>query len=773
MKKSGLLLFWTALLLVSICSPLSETTANAAVQETYYASPTGGGTVCTLAAPCSLTGARDKVRTVNASMSGDIVIMLRGGMYALTQSLAFDYRDSGTNGHRIIWQNYAGEEPIFSGGQSLSGGWTLHDSTAGIYKKTGVTQRFRQLYVDQSPAVRARKPNATDPDTMGAYHEAISAGVTNKQYKINKSEIANWSNLNQVEMVLQPHWYHNRLRVSSFATDSDYAYVSFLAPEHNSAFTKAASFYTANAYHFENAYELLDAPGEWYLDRSSNTLYYKPRTGENMASASVIVPVVDVLLQLSGTTANPIHHLQFGGITFQHSGWDAPSSNGLVATQAASPINSLNVPGSVQATYGYQLRFIGNTFRQLGATGLKLGYGIKQSQVVNNVFDHIAANGVELRSPIAASDANLTKHILIGNNAITRVGQQYTNGIGIVGYFVQNTLIEHNEISYSPYMGIQLGGQAGCNCATGMQTNRIRANDIHHVMQLHDDGGAIYTLGRQSGTIVERNYIHDFGKSSYAMNYPVAALYLDNYSEYIRVQDNVLSAIHTASGAQMTYEQVGVGAINNLWSGNDTQNATVIGEAGIRSTYAEPSMILLEESFDAGTTGTAPAAWTIATGNGSVQTADLPSTTDKSVLLSKPLSATSTLAKKTWTPATGIVSLHLRVRPEQTSGWKMAPYVLDGTGTAAVSVAFDSGYIKAYNGSTLVPLQSFTAGAWYELLLVPNTGTDQYDLYVDGIRKLANAGFRNSVANIGGIQLGIGDGHSGGFHFDQIAVNAP
>jgi hypothetical protein len=773
MRKTALLTVVIALLLGGVSYSLPRTPVHAAIQATYYAAPTGSGTACTLAAPCSMDGVRDKVRTVNASMTGDIDVMLRGGLYALTGPLTLDYRDSGTNGHSIIWRNYAGETPIISGERSLAGGWTLHDSGAGIYKKTGVAPRFRQLYVEGTAAVRSRTPNLNDPDTMGGYYKTISANLTSKQYKIIKSEVSSWSNLNQVEMVVQPHWYHNQLRVASFTTDASYAYVSFLSPEQDFAFNKAAGFYSNNAYHFENAYELLDSPGEWYLDRFTNTLYYKPRAGENMATASVIAPVTDTLLRLNGTMTNPIHHLEFNGLNFRHTGWDTPSTNGLVATQAASPVNSLNVPGSVQATYGYQIRFVGNTFRQLGATGLKLGNGIKHSQVVGNIFEDIAANGIMLTSPRLASAADLTEQVLIGNNAISRVGQLYKNGIGIVGAFVQGVVIEHNEISYSPYMGIQFGGQTGCNCETGMRSNRIHANHIHHVMQLYDDGGAIYTLGRQPGTIIDRNYIHDLSKSTYAMSYPVAGLYLDNYSEYIRVQDNVLSSIDTASGVTATYEQTGIGAINNLWSNNDTLNATVISEAGVSSSYTEPSISLFEENFNGGTAGTPPTGWTVAAGSGSVQIANMPSTADKSVLVSKAVSTSSTIAKKTWANADGIVTMQLRIRPEQTGGWKMAPYVLSETGTAAISIAFDAGFIKAYIGSTLTNLQSFTAGAWYELLLVMDTDTDKFDLYVDGIRILANAAFRNAVENVGGIQLGIGDGHAGSFYFDHIQMLTP
>ena len=77
----------TALVATGVVA-LGQQPAAAAVQYTFYASPTGSGTTCSLAAPCSLTGARDKVRTVNAAMTGDIVVNLRGGTYALTSTFA-------------------------------------------------------------------------------------------------------------------------------------------------------------------------------------------------------------------------------------------------------------------------------------------------------------------------------------------------------------------------------------------------------------------------------------------------------------------------------------------------------------------------------------------------------------------------------------------------------------------------------------------------------------------------------------------------------------
>ena len=43
---------------------------------------------------------------------------------------------------------------------------------------------------------------------------------------------------------------------------------------------------------------------------------------------------------------------------------------------------------------------------------------------------------------------------------------------------------------------------------TVARNHKISNNQIHHVMQILSDGGGIYTLGRQPGSILSENQIH-------------------------------------------------------------------------------------------------------------------------------------------------------------------------------------------------------------------------------------------------------------------------
>jgi len=148
------------LLLGLLFAPCCGGASAAVVQATYYVSPSGSDADSgTLGAPFrTIEKARDVVRTVNASMKGDIVVYLRGGTYALDSTVAFGPADGGKNGYYVKYAAYTGETPLLTGGVPVTG-WTVSDQAKNIWKATGVTSRFRQLYVNGTKAIRARFPN--------------------------------------------------------------------------------------------------------------------------------------------------------------------------------------------------------------------------------------------------------------------------------------------------------------------------------------------------------------------------------------------------------------------------------------------------------------------------------------------------------------------------------------------------------------------------------------------------------------------------------------
>ena len=78
-------------------------------------------------------------------------------------------------------------------------------------------------------------------------------------------------------------------------------------------------------YYVENAMELLDQPGEWYLNRETGVLSYRPMPGEQMEQVTVIAPRLTELVRLAGNAdqKNLVQHITLRGLAFQHGDWGA------------------------------------------------------------------------------------------------------------------------------------------------------------------------------------------------------------------------------------------------------------------------------------------------------------------------------------------------------------------------------------------------------------------------------------------------------------------
>lgn len=131
-----------------------------AATTNFYVDPVNGSErnsgTSTAAAFKTIQAAKAAVRAVNANMSDDIVVNLRGGIYPLTTPITFGTSDSGTNGHTVVYQAYNGETPVITSGRAIIG-WTA--AAGGEYKAPVGTLDFRQMYVNGVRATRARYPD--------------------------------------------------------------------------------------------------------------------------------------------------------------------------------------------------------------------------------------------------------------------------------------------------------------------------------------------------------------------------------------------------------------------------------------------------------------------------------------------------------------------------------------------------------------------------------------------------------------------------------------
>jgi len=202
-------------------------------------------------------------------MSDDIVVVLHAGRHVLDRTLVLDHRDSGTGGHCVVYRSRGGEAAILSGARPI-GGW--RPGSAGRWQARTDIDNFRQLYVGGVRAVRARGRPPRDIKLLGQ-----------NGYGTSQIEMADWANTQDIELCYQVVWTHTRCKVQSITRRGASAVLTMLQPQFGLARTKEGVRVSLPSY-MENALELLDEPGEWYLDRRARTVHYLPKPGQGNGS---------------------------------------------------------------------------------------------------------------------------------------------------------------------------------------------------------------------------------------------------------------------------------------------------------------------------------------------------------------------------------------------------------------------------------------------------------------------------------------------------------
>lgn len=136
----------------------------------------------------TLRQARDLVRARAARLTADLTVHLAPGTYRQTTPLVLDARDSGTHGHRIVWQG--GGTAVISGGRQVTG-WSQVPGRSGLWSAPAPQDLTdtRQLYVDGVRAQRAR----------GAVPVQLTRTATG--YTASSDTLAHWKHPSDAEFV--------------------------------------------------------------------------------------------------------------------------------------------------------------------------------------------------------------------------------------------------------------------------------------------------------------------------------------------------------------------------------------------------------------------------------------------------------------------------------------------------------------------------------------------------------------------------------------------
>ncbi len=578
----------------------------------------------------ALRKVRNMRRLNDPAVKSGVRILLTGGIHKLEEPIFIRHEDSGTSESPTTIEAAENATPIISGGVEINN-WKKAGKINGLKsgevwvanapKKAGAVLDFRQLWVNGKKAVRAKSTSGDKMDRILSWDKASETCWIPFKDKSVKFEPG-------MEMFIQQWWAIANLRIKNMEVKGDSAKLYFHQPESRIQSEHPwpapwISEKTGNsAFFLNNAKSLLNEPGEWYLDKENAKIYYYPKKGERLNSSTVVVPVLESLLEITGTIDYPVSHVYFKGISFQYSNWLRPSQQGHVPIQAGMYLldaYKLKEPGTpdkaglenqawigrpraaVEVNFSNNIKFQACSFQHLASTGLDLHKGNNNNLVQGNLFKDIGGSAInvgvfsdeafETHLPYNPKDVReVSNNETIVDNLITDVTNEDWGCVGISAGFVKNITIAHNDISEVSYTGIGLGW-GWTKTINAMSGNKVIANNIHRYGKHLYDTAGIYTLSAQPGSVIKENVIDSIYFNPYAHDpYHWFYLYTDEGSAYFTVKDNWVPAekfLQNANGP------------NNLWTNNNAfVSETIKDNAGIRTPYKSLlSEVVVDENW--------------------------------------------------------------------------------------------------------------------------------------------------------------------------------
>ncbi len=497
----------------------------------------------------TLQRARDAVTALKAEQDGvldqPVRVLLREGTWRLEAPLELGPEISGSEDAPVTFAAYPGERPVLSGGVVIDG-WSEQPDGSWQARVPGVAEGewdFRQLFVregDDAPWQRRYRP------TMGAF---VIAGLTDApefdssmrhrqsqdEFRYHPDDIRQFENLSEVEVVALHSWSSSRLRIREIDEQ-----------EHVVRFTgrpvyRIGHWFRAgrNPYFLDNVKEAFGEPGRWYLDESTGTVSYMPLPGEDPAQMTFVAPRAQQLLRISGDAeaGEFVEHLRFRGIEFAHSAWELPEE-GYSAGQGMT-----NLPAAVKVTRARDCAFEDCTVAHTGAYALSLGEGCHDNEVLGCRMYDLGGGGVKVGTGARnAEPPALATGNVVANCAIADGGLEHFSAHGIWVGITDGTRVEHNLVRDFLYSTVSVGW-SWSDAPTSCKNNIVEANHLHDAMKLLSDGGGIYSLGFQPGTILRANHIHHVHESKFHGGAPNNGIFLDQGSSGFLIERNIFHHI--------------------------------------------------------------------------------------------------------------------------------------------------------------------------------------------------------------------------------------
>lgn len=447
----------------------------------------------------TLERARDEIRGLrdeNGDLAEPVTVTLRRGTYALARTFVLTPADSGSEACPIAYRAAPGEAVLLVGAKPVRAWRPAADGlcVASLRDQGFQFLGFHQLFCEGQRQTLARHPNRdpAHPHTGGLLYVDAPSQEPKRglHYAPGEIPLESWDDVDQAEINIFPYncWDHNITRVRRF--DSATRHIRLRYPV-------AGRINEGNRYFVQNVRGALDAPGEWYLDRTTGELSFLPPRG-SVSDGDVVLPVVENLIELQGTEKNAVRHVIIRGLQLLYAEQDGIAMEGAEHCQV-----------------------IGCTVRNVGGVGVNAGFVRNASRGIGNAW----RRGPRRRTRVHSGDRSLLRGVPCANCRIAGNDIDSVGGDGLILAGNENTA-DNNHISR-----VGLYDMVCAGITVGGDANRVSHNEIHDVPR---DG--VFVNGARN--VLEYNTIRN--SMLYTADNSAIALRQHNVERAVRDIGNVI-----------------------------------------------------------------------------------------------------------------------------------------------------------------------------------------------------------------------------------------
>ncbi len=486
--------------------------------------------------------AKELVKAIEADET--VTVWFREGTYFIEDTVEFTEDDK----ENVIYRSYPDEKVEFTGARAISD-WretTINGVNAFVSDVTidSEDDYFRSLFKGNRRLSRSQYPKN---DVFKIADPATNEGIPSEwnveffthslAFYAHKENVLDFANITDVEVIVMHYWCDEHLPIHSVDVNTGRI---------ETTKTTAMTLRVDDNFVFENVKEALSLPGEWYLDRAEQKLYYIPEKGDTVENTVLYAGFTEQIF-----TFDNAKNIEFRGIDFVNTDWDPVNGEFFkdifdeshhlfdnIEYGGEHPQAAFEVPAAILVSSSEGINFTDCLFENISYTAVKFEKASQNCNITSCKFNEIGGNAVFVHGDFVVPAA--TKNIKVTDCHIGYYGRIFNNAIGILVTHAIDCELSNNEIHDGWYTGISVGWNWGYadNPTNNIQ---IKNNLIYNIGNgwLSDMGG-IYTLGIQPDTVISGNIIYNVGCDEGDYGYGGWGIYLDEGSSYITVENNLV-----------------------------------------------------------------------------------------------------------------------------------------------------------------------------------------------------------------------------------------